>query len=68
MKLDKNSNCHHRNENTPLKDLSRRGVLKKAFYSAPVLLALGQLTRPPNAHADASGGPEGPPNDWPGFM
>jgi hypothetical protein len=44
---------------------SRRGFLKKAVYSAPVLLALGELTHPTKAKAD-SGPPEGPPS-WGGF-
>jgi len=43
----------------------RRKFLKKAVYSAPVLLALGQLAKPTKARAD-SGDPSGPPN-WGGF-
>jgi len=43
----------------------RRTFLKKAVYTAPVLLALGQLAKPTKALAD-SGDPSGPP-DWGGF-
>lgn len=43
----------------------RRKFLKKAAYSAPVLLALGQLIKPTKARAD-SGDPSGPPT-WGGF-
>ena len=43
----------------------RRDFLKKAAYSAPVLLTLGQLVKPTKAEAD-SGNPAGPPN-WGGF-
>jgi len=43
----------------------RREFLKKAAYSTPVLLVLGQLTKPTKAQAD-SGFPSGPP-DWGGF-
>jgi len=44
---------------------NRRGFLKKAVYSAPVVLVLGQLVKPTKARAD-SGDPSGPP-DWGGF-
>jgi hypothetical protein len=40
---------------------ARRSFLKKAAYSAPSLLILGQLSKPEPAHADASGGPPPPP-------
>lgn len=43
----------------------RRHFLKKAAYSAPVLLVLGQLAQPTKAEAD-SGPPTGPPT-WGGF-
>jgi len=43
---------------------SRREFLKKTAYSAPLLFTLGQLTQPANLHADFSGGPEGPPDDF----
>ena len=43
-------------------ELSRRGFLKKSAYSAPVLMAMGNLVKPTSAHADYSHGPEGPPN------
>jgi len=43
----------------------RRDFLKKAAYSAPVLLVMGQLAKPTKVHAD-SGEPSGPP-DWGGF-
>ncbi len=45
---------------------TRRTFLKKAVYSAPVLIALGQLAKPTKAQAD-SGGPSGPPGGWGGF-
>ena len=38
----------------------RRDFLKKATYSAPVLVALGQFAKPTKVHAD-SGEPSGPP-------
>ena len=41
----------------------RRTFLKKAVYSAPALVALGQLAKPSKAHADGSTGPSGPPGD-----
>jgi len=44
---------------------ARRKFLKKAAYTAPVLLALGQLAAPTKAQAD-SGPPVGPPG-WGGF-
>ena len=63
-KIDKKLNTIEKNEilETPSK---RREFLKKAAYSAPVLLVLGQLTKPTKAEAD-SGDPTGPPN-WGGF-
>lgn len=46
-------------------DPNRRKILKKAAYTAPKLVALGLLTRSPNALADASNGfPSGPPPGW----
>ena len=33
--------------------ISRRGFLKKAAYSAPVLMAMGQLVNPVDANADS---------------
>lgn len=44
--------------------LSRRNFLKKSAYSAPVLVALGELVKPKVVHADSTGGPFGPPSDW----
>jgi hypothetical protein len=44
---------------------NRRKFLKKAVYSAPVILVLGQLVKPTKVRAD-SGAPSGPP-DWGGF-
>jgi len=63
-KIDKKLNTIEKNEilETPSK---RREFLKKAAYSAPVLLVLGQLAKPTKAQAD-SGDPSGPPN-WGGF-
>lgn len=43
---------------------SRRSFLKKAVYSAPALVAMGQLVKPVNAHADTSGDPAGHPSGW----
>jgi len=40
----------------------RRDFLKKAAYSAPTLLILGQLAKPERARADSS--VAGPPDDW----
>ena len=40
----------------------RRDFLKKAAYSAPTLLILGQLAKPERARADSS--VSGPPDDW----
>jgi len=39
----------------------RRSFLKKAVYHAPVLYAMGSLVKPVATHADATGGPDGPP-------
>jgi len=44
--------------------LSRRKFLKKSVYTTPVLVSLGQLLKPTIAHADSTGGPDGPPGDW----
>lgn len=44
----------------------RRKFLKKAAYAAPVMIAMGQLAKPTNAHADTSEvacTPDHP--DWP---
>ena len=41
---------------------TRRKFLKKAAYSAPVLMAMGQLVKPEKASADFSS-PDGPPDD-----
>ncbi|HIQ28829.1 MAG TPA: hypothetical protein EYH42_10095 [Sulfurovum sp.] len=40
---------------------SRRTFLKKAVYSAPVLMAMGQLAKPTNVQADGSVPPPPPP-------
>lgn len=45
-------------------EISRRSFLKKSAYSAPALMAMGQLAKPTRVHADASGGPEEPPTGW----
>lgn len=45
-------------------EISRRSFLKKSAYSAPVLMAMGQLAKPTLTHADGTGGPEGPPGGW----
>ncbi len=45
-------------------EISRRSFLKRSAYSAPVLIAMGQLAKPTLTHADGTGGPEGPPGGW----
>ncbi|MEA2048671.1 MAG: hypothetical protein U9O64_09530 [Campylobacterota bacterium] len=44
--------------------IDRRTFLKRATYSAPVLVSLGKILTPTNAMADATGGPEGPPGGF----
>jgi len=44
--------------------LSKRHFLKKAAYSAPVLVSLGTLLKPEHVFADHSGGPPGPPGGF----
>ncbi len=41
--------------------ISRRSFLKKSAYTAPVLVAMGQLVKPTSVHADSTGGPPPPP-------
>jgi len=48
-------------QNKKQKQIDRRAFLKKAAYSTPVLMTMGQLAKPTLAHADASGGPPPPP-------
>ena len=47
---------------------TRRKFLKKAAYSAPVLMAMGQLVKPVDAQADGTqssdSSPDGHPNWW----
>ena len=45
---------------------SRRAFMKKAAYSAPVLMTLGQLVKPEKASADSrvSGPPDDGWNPW----
>lgn len=49
-------------------EISRRSFLKRSAYSAPVLMAMGQLAKPTLSHADGVGstanGPSGPPTGW----
>lgn len=49
-------------------EISRRSFLKKSAYSAPVLMAMGQLAKPTFTQADGvgstGGGPAGPPGGW----
>ncbi len=45
-------------------EISRRSFLKRSAYSAPVLIAMGQLAKPTLTHADSTGGPKGPPGGW----
>jgi len=63
-KIDKKLETIEKNEILEIPS-KRREFLKKAVYSAPVLLVLGQLAKPTKAQAD-SGDPSGPP-DWGGF-
>ena len=63
-KIDNKEKLNCPEETTP-EASRRRQFLKKAAYSAPVLLALGQLAKPTKAEAD-SGPPDGPPG-WGGF-
>ena len=42
-------------------EISRRSFLKRSAYSAPVLMAMGQLAKPTSIHADSTGGPPPPP-------
>lgn len=60
-KIDEQNEVENNNE----KETNRRKFLKKAAYSAPVLVALGQLVKPTKVRAD-SGDPSGPPT-WGGF-
>ena len=53
------------NESVDKRVNSRRTFLKKAAYTAPIVLSLGQLVKPTKVHAD-SGPPSGPPG-WGGF-
>ena len=39
----------------------RRAFMKKVAYTAPKLIVLGYLAQSDKAHADGSGGPDGPP-------
>ncbi len=43
---------------------TRRTFLKKLVYSAPLLVEMGQFVKPTHAHADGTGGPEGPPGGF----
>ena len=49
-------------------EISRRSFLKRSAYSAPVLMAMGQLAKPTSVNADGVGssanGPSGPPTGW----
>ena len=49
-------------------EISRRSFLKRTAYSAPVLMAMGQLAKPTSVSADGVGstanGPSGPPTGW----
>jgi len=44
---------------------SRRGFLKKAAYSTPVLIAMGQLAKPIDAQADGTQSGQSEPVDPP---
>lgn len=61
MKKKQNDSVAVDNKTNP-----RRTFLKKTVYIAPVLIVLGQLAKPTNAHADGSS-PDGPPSGWGGF-
>lgn len=43
-------------------DFSRRNFLKRSAYSAPVLIAMGQLAKPMKAQADGAGSVPPHPN------
>jgi len=43
---------------------ARRAFLKKAAYSTPMLIVLGNLTLPRPLYADGTGGPPGPPGGF----
>lgn len=58
MEKDKKNNFL---EKKSLDISSRRKFLKKAIYTAPTLIVLGQLVKPTSVHADRTGGPDGPP-------
>ena len=45
----------------------RRSFLKKAAYTAPALIVLGQLTRPTTAEANKFGSTPPPPTDTGGW-
>jgi len=42
---------------------SRRKFIQKVAWSTPTLIVLGQIVTPSTVYADASGGPDDPP-DW----
>jgi hypothetical protein len=50
-KMKKNSDLLNEEEKSKS---SRRTFLKKAAYSAPVLVGMGQLVKPTNVHADST--------------
>jgi len=52
--------------NSKPNEVKRREFIKKAIYSTPVLLTMGQLLKPTKVHADSTGGPVGPPT-WGGW-
>ncbi|HFD13683.1 MAG TPA: hypothetical protein ENJ34_00100 [Epsilonproteobacteria bacterium] len=56
----------HTDKSLEKKENSRRTFLKKAAYTAPIVLTLGQLVKPTKVHAD-SGPPDGPPGGFGGF-
>ncbi len=53
------------NKNVEKKENARRTFLKKAAYTAPIILTLGQLLKPTEVYA-LSTPPPGPPS-WGGF-
>ena len=61
LSTGKNSEVQKKKEKSII---TRRSFLKKAAYSAPVLMIMGQLARPTLSHAYGSGGPPPPPPPW----
>jgi hypothetical protein len=57
-----NEDVDHKDHSSDNLQDSRRDFLKKAAYTTPVLIALGQLVKPTDAQADSTIPP--PPPGW----